>query len=31
MPVDSLFMVAPSVCGGSVSGPCFVIQYPMSS
>ena len=25
--VDSLFIFAPIVCGGSVIGPCFVIQY----
>ena len=25
--VDSLFIVAVIVCGGSVFGPCFVIQY----
>ena len=25
--VDLLFIVAPIVCGGSVFGPCFVIQY----
>ena len=24
---DSLFVVLPIVCGGSVFGPCFVIQY----
>ena len=23
---DSLFIVAPIVCGGSVFGPCFVMQ-----
>ena len=28
--VDSLFIVAPIVRGGSVFGPCFVIQYFMS-
>ena len=25
--VDSLLIVAPIVCGGSVFGLCFVIQY----
>ena len=25
--MDSLFVVASIVCGGSVFGPCFVIQY----
>ena len=25
--VDSLFIVAPIVCGGSVVGPCLVVQY----
>ena len=25
--VDALFIAAPIVCGGSVFGPCFVIQY----
>ena len=25
--VDSLFIVAPIVCGGSVFGSCFVMQY----
>ena len=25
--VDSLFNAAPIVCGGSVFGPCFVVQY----
>ena len=25
--VDSLFIVTPIVCGGSVFGSCFVIQY----
>ena len=25
--VDSLFIVAPIVCLGSVFGPCFVMQY----
>ena len=28
--VDSLFRVAPIVCGGSVFCPCFVMQYLMS-
>ena len=28
--VDSLFIVAPIVCWGSVFGPCFVIHYFMS-
>ena len=28
--VDSLFNVAPIVCGGSVFGPCFVVQYIVS-
>ena len=28
--VDSLFIFAPIVCGGSVICPCFVIQYSMS-
>ena len=26
MVVDSLFIVAPIVCGGSVFGPCFDMQ-----
>ena len=25
--VDSLFIAAPIVCGDSVTGPCFVMQY----
>ena len=25
--VDSLFIVAPDVCGGCIFGPCFVMQY----
>ena len=25
--VESLFIVVPIICGGSVFGPCFVIQY----
>ena len=25
--VDSLFIVAPIICGGSVFGPYFVMQY----
>ena len=28
--VDSLFIVAPMVCGGSVFGHCLVIQYLVS-
>ena len=24
---DALFIVTPFVCGGSLFGPCFVIQY----
>ena len=28
--VDSLFIVAPIVRGGSVFGPCFVMQYLVS-
>ena len=28
--VDSLFIVAPDVCGSLVFGPCFVTQYLMS-
>ena len=28
--VDSLFIFALIVCGGSVFGPCFVIQYYLS-
>ena len=29
--VDLLSLVVPIVCWGSVSGPCFVIQYFVSS
>ena len=28
--MDSLFIVAPIVYGGSVFGPCFVMQYIMA-
>ena len=28
--VDSLLVVAPIACGGSVFGPCFVIHYLVS-
>ena len=28
--VDSLFIIAPSFCGGAVFDPSFVIQYLMS-
>ena len=28
--VESLFIDAPIVCGGTVFGPCFVMQYLVS-
>ena len=28
--LDSLFIEAPIVCGGSLFGPCFVMQYLVS-